>query len=225
MRSITTIVTPPSGPELVTLDQLKLELGISGSDQDDKLNAWITQASQIAASYCQTVLATQTVSETFRHSLGPHGDGCTARFYHGFLREAAEMLVFGCAPVSTVSSVTVDGTVLDVSTYEHDDDRLFRLDKSGYPHAWQFNKAVVVVYTSGFTVGVNVPADLQRAIMMIIREARGSTMREDPMLKSRETVGVSKLEWWIPSASTTSALPVEITGLLDQYTRKWGYMT
>lgn len=226
MRSIITVTVPPSGPELVTLDELKLELGITGNDQDDKLAAWIAQASQIAASYCQTVLAAQTVSEIFRHSIGPRGDGCTPRFYHGYAREAREMLVFGCAPVSDVASVTVDDALLGTSHYEHDDDRLFRLNSSGYPTSWTFNKSIVVVYTSGFFVGVNVPADLKRAILMLIRDARGSTSRDDPMLKSRETVGVSKLEWWVPSANTSgNAFPVEITGLLDQYRRPWGYMT
>ena len=225
MRNLINVTTPPTSVDLVSLDALKLELGVANSDQDDKLQAWITQASQIAASYCQTVLAQQTVTETWRHSIGPRGDGCTPRFYHGFMRESTEMLVFGCAPVVSVTSVTVDGAVIDPSLYEHDDDRIYRLNTSGFPQSWTFNKSIQIVYTSGFTID-NAPADLQRAVLMIIRDARGSTSRDDPMLKSRETMGVSRLEWWVPAANTTgSALPVEITGLLDNYTRKWGYMT
>lgn len=225
MRNIVNVTVPPDSVALVSLDALKLELGIDDNLQDDKLNAWILQGSQIAASYCQTVLAARTVTEIFRHSIGPRGDGTTPRFYHGFMREAVEMLVFGCPPVTEVDSVVVDGQTLDTSLYEHDDDRLFRLNSSGYPMSWQFSKSILVTYVSGYTLD-NVPADLQRAVFMIIRDARGSVSRDDPMLKSRETVGVSKLEWWVPGANTTgSALPIEITGLLDQYTRKWGWMT
>ncbi len=224
LRSIVTVLQPADSPDLVTLDSVKLELSVIDNSQDDQLAAWITQASEVANNYCQTTLRARTVSETFRHEVGFNGDGCQARFYHGFhRREVREMLVFGSAPVSSVASVTVDGALVPSDQWENDDDRIFRLNTSGYPMAWYFSKSVVINYTAGFDLA-NVPADLQRAILLIIREIRGAASREDPMLKVRETVGVSRLEWWVP-AKPTSTLPSDISGILDNYSRQWTWMT
>ncbi len=228
MRSIISIIEPATSPDLVSLAAAKLELGITDDSQDDSLSAWITQASQIANNYCQTTLRAQTISETFRHSVGHHGDsfnsgGGYSRFFSmHYYSEGREMLVFGSAPVSNVASVTVDTVLLPEDQWENDDDRIFRLNTSGFPEVWRFHKSIVIVYTAGFDLN-NVPADLQRAVLMILRDVRGIASREDPNLKSRETVGVSRLEWWVPAKSTTTLAP-EITGLLDNYTRQWPWM-
>lgn len=223
MRSIITVLEPADSPDLISIDALKLELGIIDNSQDSLLSSWITQASQVANNYCQVTLRARTVSETFRHEVGFNGDGCQARFYYGFhRREAREMLVFGSAPVTNVASVTVDGALVPTDQWENDDDRIFRLNTSGYPMAWYFSKSIVIIYTAGFDLD-NVPEDLQRAILLIVREIRGAASREDPMLKSRETTGVSRLEWWVP-AKPTSTLAPDISGILDNYSRQWEWM-
>ena len=223
MRSITTILTPPPGPELVTLDDMKLELGITDTSEDDVLAIWIAQASQIVASYCNLTLAVQTVSQVFRHSLGPRGDYFTPRFCYGLNGESEEALMFACAPVSSITSITVDGSLLGTSLYELDHDKVFRLNASGYPSPWTFTKAITAVYISGFSVGVDVPEDLQAAVMTLVRDYRGTATREDPNLKRRRTDGVSELEWWVSESSKTT-LPITVSGLLDTYKLRWGWM-
>lgn len=223
MRSIVKILTPASSPDLVSLSDLKIELNVTDNVQDAQLSSWITQMSTLASSYCNVQLAAQSVRETFRHEVRGGYDGCVGSFYHhGLGHERREMLDFACAPVSEVSLVNVDGVVLPSDQYEFDDDRLFRLNSSGFPITWWFSKAIIVEYTSGFSLE-NVPADLKRAIFMMIRDARGTSARGDNTLKSRETVGVSKLEWWVPSAAGT-VLPLEISGILDFYARRWDFM-
>jgi len=224
MRSILSITTPATDLNLTTRDNVKLELGITTTDEDDRLDQWIAQASAVAARYCNRTLAQETITETFRRTslhLGRFG-------YHGFWdghRHGADGLTLTRYPIISIASVTVDDVVLDASEYEFDETAIYRLDASGYPRNWGFGKSIVVVYDAGYAVPI-VPqyADLERAVIAMIRDFRAVTLRDDPTLKSRETVGVSRLEWWVPTASTMM-LPVEISGMLDPFVRKWGWMS
>lgn len=222
MRSVTSIITPPASVDLVTLDQVKLVMNITDTSEDDLLSLWISQASKIASSYCNVVLASQTVSQIFRQSLG-RGDYFTPRFCFGLNGSSEEALLFSSAPVSSIVSVTVDGSLLDTTLYETDTDKLYRLTSAGYPTPWNFNRAIVVIYITGFTLGADVPEDIQAAVLALIREYRGSASRDDPYLKRRRTEGVSEIEYWVPSASTSS-LSIEVSGILDQYRLRWGWM-
>lgn len=216
MRSIVAVTVPATDRNLTTLENAKLELGITDTDSDAKLNLWIAQGSAIAAKYCNRVLVKETITETFRHE------------HHHFLHHIQERrlsngLHLTRYPIVTVASVTVDDKLIDASEYEFDETELYRLTAGGYPSSWHFGKSIVVVYDAGYTPDTE-PSDLERAVTAMVRDFRAATLRDDPNLKSRETVGVSRLEWWVPEAGTL-AIPIEISGLLDPYVRKWGWMT
>lgn len=219
MRSIVAVTTAASDISLTTLDNVKLELGITDTNSDDQLTQWIAQASAVAARYCNRTLARETLTETFRQ---------TGHHHHHFFRlhegRTADGLTLTRYPIISIASVTVDGNLVDASQYEFDETEVYRLTSSGYPEHWHFSKSIVVVYDAGYTIPVEAQyADLERAVIAMIRDFRAVTLRDDPTLKSRETVGVSRLEWWVPTAGSTM-LPVEISGMLDPFVRKWGWM-
>ncbi len=224
MRSIVSVIVPPPDPPvLVTLAQVKSELNITDNSQDATLISWIAQASASISAFCQQVLVAETVLEKFRHSLNfiNRGHGW---FYHGHCHGvAAEALILRSSLVTSILSVMIDGALIPSDQYEFDD-CLYRLNSSGYPTAWTFSKSVEIEYVAGFTAGENVPYDLQRAVFLVIRGIQGDASREDPNLKSRETFGVSKLEWWISDKSSSTPLPLEVIGLLTKYIRNWAWM-
>jgi hypothetical protein len=221
MRSIVTVTTAATDINLTTLDNLKLELGITDTDSDDQLELWIAQASAVAARYCNRVLAVETVTETFRNA----GSYPYEWFYRCGEGRSFDGITLTRYPIVSIASVTVDGTVLDTSEYEHDETEVYRLSTAGYPTRWWFGKSIVVSYVAGYTIPVTAAyADLERAVIAMIRDFRAVTLREDPNLKRRRTDGVSELEWWVPTASTRM-LPIEISGMLDPFVRKWGWMS
>ena len=67
MHSIFEIIdtTDTSGPELISLDDLKLALGIEGDDEDATLQAMITFQSRIIAEYCNRRFGLAEILETF----------------------------------------------------------------------------------------------------------------------------------------------------------------
>ena len=60
--------TPPIETDLVTLDDLKLELGITGTAEDAALQTRITRLSEQIAEYCDRIFALIEVEETFAFS-------------------------------------------------------------------------------------------------------------------------------------------------------------
>lgn len=226
MRSIIAVTEPAETIDLTTLAGVKLDLGITDGASDQRIEKWIAQASGIAVRYCDRPLALEGVTETFRRtghqreylwrdSLSSHAAGRSGE---------TNGLRLTRYPIVSVAGVMVDGNVIDPSLYEFDETELYRLTADGHPDAWHFGKSIVVAYRAGYAIPIVAAyADLERAVMSMVRDFRAATFRDDPFLKSRETVGVSRLEWWIPTASTM-VLPPEISGLLDPFVRKWGFM-
>jgi hypothetical protein len=68
MHSILEILdqsTASAGPDLISLDDLKLALGITGTAEDAELQSAITFQSQIIAEYCNRRFGLAGVLETF----------------------------------------------------------------------------------------------------------------------------------------------------------------
>lgn len=213
MRSSLTVTTAATSTDLTVLATVKQELGITNNTEDAKLQTWIRQASQIAATYCKRVFAQETVRETFRAE--------RAGFYP--VCEHAEFLSLSRIPVASITSVIADGSAVDASDYELDADKgfLYRLS-GGSPSCWSFSESISVNYVGGYELLDTLPQDVERAVIMMVRDFRADATR-DPNLIEKETVGVSRYRWWAPGESKT-VLPVEISGLLEPYVRKWGWM-
>lgn len=71
---VTTVITPAVSRSLVTLENLKLDLGIAVDTDDEFLTRAIAKASAIVETYCGRVFSVETVQDVFA---APNGSSLT----------------------------------------------------------------------------------------------------------------------------------------------------
>src|SRR3954454_1604829 len=100
MRSIVTIASPASDTALTTLERVKLELNITGTDanRDSVLQDKIDEASDDIEAALGFRLVKESAVETF---------------WHEQYDMSPERLVLDRTPVVSIASVEVDGIVID----------------------------------------------------------------------------------------------------------------
>lgn len=198
-----TVINPAASTALTTLTAVKLDLGITGNDEDPVLTDLIGQASASLAGWIGRPLARETVTETFRLTR-PEPSLCLSRF-----------------PVASVTSVTIATAVQDSATIECDraSGILYRLNNSQRYLAWPAD-VVAVEYAAGWLLpgqdGRDLPADIEAAAIALVRRAYHAAGR-DPALKAMDVgSGAVKLDWYIPSPSR-DAMPPEAVPVVDRY--------
>jgi hypothetical protein len=196
---ITTIVTPATDRDLVTLADVREQLQFKSNDtaQDAWLAKQITRTSQQAEKYCNRIFAQQTYQDTFGISNGDPGTP----------------LMLGQAPIN-VTLVTVDGSDLD-ATASIADVEPGLLYSTVEPRSWISKSSIIVQYGAGFA---EIPDDVQQAVIhLVVMAYRGRT--RDPMLRMRETPGLGREMYWIGAAPGEQILPSDIASLLNPYRR------
>jgi hypothetical protein len=204
-----TVIAPNTKRDLTKLATVKAEMGITDRDSDAKLKVLITQASGIVAEYCNRVFAIETVSETFRrghHSSQPFS-------FPAVHHRGNHELVLHRYPVTEIVSVTENDTLLDSTMYELNptEGTLLRLCSDQYSH-WASGKTTVV-YSAGFTLPDGLPAGVERATIMLVKQFALSGDR-DPMVRAETSDGVGSTNFF--SGDGTGLSP-EIAGLLEQH--------
>ena len=200
MRSNIRVITPADSYDLTTVAAVKSELGVPDNSGDDFLATAITQVSSAIIGYCNRVFAQEAVQETF------------------WMNNAkAEMLCLSRYPISSVSSITVDGTALDLSLLDYDSltGFAFLIDSSGNPTTWQAMK-IVVSYTGGYPAG-GVPYQVERACIDVVK-ARHFSRTRDPLVKSENIAGVLQTDYWVGQiGEQIGGIPTDIAGSLDAF--------
>jgi Phage gp6-like head-tail connector protein len=182
MHSILEILdesTDSAGPDLISLDDLKLALGITDSADDAALQAAITFQSRIISEYCDRRFGRAEALETFtldRNEILPTRQALTLSLY----------------PVLEVIDLagTTDGYDFDPVTG--------RLWTEGY---WA--GVVSVTYVGGFDLPEDAPARLQKAVIEAVNETRTSGSR-DPGVREVQH-GDTRVSYFTPALSTASA--------------------
>jgi hypothetical protein len=157
--TILKILTPATTYDLVTLDELKLMLGIATTDtsEDAILQVYITDYSDIISRMCNRVFAYEEVQETVR-CLQP------SRYYvsHWPLLE------------TDIDSVeTPSGTPIDSAMYEVEQES-GKIEFTGGNQS----EPILVHYSGGYNLPTAAPPALKAACVMCIREARTWAMRQ-----------------------------------------------
>jgi hypothetical protein len=167
MHSIITYTeaTDAVGPELITLEELKLHLGITTTTEDERLEAAITLASELIATYCGRRFAFANAVETFSF------DPCEQS------RNMAA-LTLSLYPVVEIESVAIGDAALEETSYQID-------AASGL--LWSVNATwsgtIVVTYSGGYFLPDEAPAALTAAVIESIR-LRQFTAARDPSISS-----------------------------------------
>jgi hypothetical protein len=173
--------TDSAGPDLISLDDLKLALGISGTDEDAALQAAITFQSRIIAEYCDRRFGRAEAMETFhfdwRESLHP--------------RHALTLSLYPVVEIFEVS--TAGATEAD---YEFDP-ATGRLWSDG---GWI--DSVAVTYAGGYDLPEEAPARLARAVINAVDEQRATGGR-DPGIREVQH-GDTRISYFTSALSSAS---------------------
>jgi hypothetical protein len=211
MRSAFTVLTPAVDPNLLSLSQIRQCAGLAPNDDsfDADLIALNARVTADIAAACNIrgdggnppTLCRETIREMFRQRRGDDVIFLSRRF------------------VSSISSVTEDGTLLVAGDTELDAEAGMLSRRSGYRDiAWRRGE-VVIEYVAGFEV---VPGDLVGAAMDLAR-VRLSADSTDPLERSRtvtiEDIETTRVDRWAGSMPGASAgpVPADIAARLQRY--------
>jgi|SRR5215831_17528029 len=185
--------TDSAGPDLVSLADLKVALGITGTDEDSALQKSITFQSQIIAEYCDRRFGRAEALETFTFD----------QFETSLQRQA---LVLKLYPVTQI--ISVDG--VSEFTFDPESGRLWGGPWSGI---------IAVTYSGGYDLPEEAPARLARAVIDAVNESRMSGTR-DPGVQSVQH-GDTRVSYFSTSLSSGSSgyLSAPVTDLIRSYRR------
>lgn len=192
---------------LVSLEAVKAELGISGSDQDAILKSAAARASMMIAGRCNRIFAREGLRQVIN---GIQGREC---------------LLLRRRP-ATVLAVTIDGVDLapDEWALPEDSARLTRM-RHGLPVPWR-GCAAVVSYAAGYRLpdqpedpedpeAPPVPEDLQQACLRLVTALHEGAGR-DPTLRSASLDQVVARSWLDPRKAGAD-LPPQVADALAPY--------
>jgi hypothetical protein len=146
------ILTPATTYDLLTLDELKVALGILPTDtsQDAQLADDITRYSDVVATLCRRTFAKEEVRETWR-CLGSR---------RTFLSH------YPALETDITSVESPRGSVLDPSAYEFE-------EKSGKLELFQTqSEPIVITYTGGYDLPDEAPPALKQVCEIMVMEGR-----------------------------------------------------
>lgn len=211
MRSSFQIVdnTDNDDPDLITLDDLKVELGITTDDEDEALETRITRASKAISELCDRRFAFAHAIETF-----------TFQFDEVLLWR--QPLTLRLYPIAEIESVTVGGSELEETSFDFNRDT-GELWLVGVTWSGTWPGTIVVEYSGGYDLPDDAPIRLQDAVVALIRDARIAATESDSSAGALRQVthGDLSVGYYAPSTSTGTAgvLPVGIDDIIRFYKR------
>ena len=152
------VITPANSYDLATLDEVKTMIGIPLTDtsEDEILQLWITNYSDIIATMCNRVFAYETVLETWRGDTKPF-DTDNGRVF---------LTHYPVADADIQSVTGPDGT--DLSTgYELE-------NASGKMQFFNisWSEPIRITYSGGYQLPDEAPPALKQALALVVQMAR-----------------------------------------------------
>lgn len=150
------VLEPAESYALLTLDELKVILGISATDtsEDEQLEMWIEQYSDVVATMCNRVFAKEKVQETWRGDLPP------------FDSPRVFLTHYPVADADIESVESPQGSAIDPAAYEVENGS-GKLRMNG---AW--SEPITVIYSGGYELPDEAPPALKTATGLLISAAR-----------------------------------------------------
>ena len=206
LQSMTNIET-----DLITLDDLKLELGITGTTENAALQARITRLSKQIAEYCDRILALIEVEETF--AFNASNRLCPQARSFGTSPQPIPLVLMQY-PVTEITSLTRDGTAIDPAEYDLN-------SASGllWPRSGLWAGRIVANYSGGYDLPEGAPATLQSAVIEAVRQRRAYSGR-DPSVRE---IGhdTTRVGYYSEPLNSTHGLAQSVTDAIDLYRRQY----
>ncbi len=238
VKSNVLVLDPATSYDLITVDDVLLELGLTRPSDNDKvlIQQQISGISAAISKYCDRVFVSERVEETLWEPRNP------LRHYDGYYRHSyfytppgsfhhhhhVNSLYLKRYPITSIDSVYVDDVAItsdsnDLSLrIDRDDGILYKLE-NGYVSSWHFGKSIVATYTGGYTT---IPEDLQRAAIRWA-EMAWFFAGQDSTVRQEQVYGIASVSYdttgGTNSATKTDDVPSEIKLLLEPYTRDWSF--
>jgi hypothetical protein len=203
MMSRFSVTEPASDVSLLTAAELRAAVGATDGSQDAALAIIGRRVSTAISRQCNIVddgvnpptLLRETCTEIFRwDSCGP--------------------IKLARRPVTSITSVTIDGEAVDADEYEVEGRDLYALTDDELSE-WAAGK-ITVVYVAGYATA---PDDLKLAAAKLVTATNAESTR-DPSLKREEIPGVMEAEYWV-APSGDPLLSREIADLLSPYVERF----
>jgi hypothetical protein len=190
--------TDSAGPDLVSLDDLKFALGITGTSEDAQLQAAITFQSRIIAEYCDRRFGRAEALETF-----------TFDRYETFL--ARQALTLTLYPVVEIFEVSTAGATAAGYDFDPATGRLWT--EGGWAGT------VAVTYSGGYDLPEEAPARLAKAVIETITETLATGGR-DPAIREVQHADTRISYFTSPLATGSSGfLSAPVIDLIRPYRR------
>ena len=235
MKSDILILEPAESYDLVTLDDMLLELQVSNPSNNDKalIQKLISGISAAISKYCDRVFVSEKVEETLWQPRDVHGMRHHNHSYFYlppqtfFHHHRVNSLYLKRYPITSIDSVYVDDIPITSDSNDNslridrDDGILYRLI-NGYLSSWHFGKSIVATYTGGYTT---IPEDLQRAAIRWT-EMAWFFAGQDATVRQEQVYGIASVSYDTTSGTkgnTAETVPEEIKILLEPYTRGWAF--
>lgn len=197
------IVTAQAGDRtLLTAAELRTAAGLAVGDTSKDANlatlgvrvaAAITSACKVArAGATPPTLREETLQQTCR------------------LQGAVQALILARRPIASITSVTVDGDVLDPAEYEFEAAAGLLYRVFGDRRCFWRCRVIVIVFVAGWAT---VPDDLKLAASKFVQALFQQGSR-DPMLRSVTVDGVGSRDFWVDPTKDT-VIPPDVMDLLD----------
>lgn len=206
IRRYATVTEPAGSFDLTTVAAVKADLGITGTDNDAYLGVLISRSSDDIASFCNRVFPVEGMRESFYPQ---------REFFSYQVTGGVDELHLSRWPLVSVESVVENGAELvEGADYLVDAENglLTRLDGLSYPRAWPV-WPVVVTYSAGFAT---IPATVEGACSRLVR-ARWFARARDPLIRSEQTEGIGRTDYWVSDNPSAGNLPPEIADALDNF--------
>jgi len=171
-----------AGPDLVSLDDLKLALGITGTDEDAALQAAITHQSRLIAEYCDRRFGLAEALETFT-------------FDRGETMPTRQALTLSLYPVADVIEVSIAGAAFIDYEFDPATGRL-------WTENWWTSSIVAVNYSGGYDLPEEAPARLAQAVIEAVNGSRLYGDR-DPSIREVQH-GDTRIAYFTSSLAQTS---------------------
>jgi hypothetical protein len=202
MYSTFTVTTPAENLSLLTAEELRAAVGVTDNSQDDALTTLGLRLSASIAKQCgiasdgenPPTLLSEICTEMFRPS------------------RHQQDLVLARRPLTSITSVTENGTVLDATGYEIRKGSGLLTRLSGDRFSCFPCGKITVVYAAGYATA---PDDLKLAASKLAAALYSETAR-DPNLKRVDVVDVEEREYWV-GPKDDPLLSEEISDLLAPY--------
>lgn len=207
------VITPATTGDLLTLDEVKLLLGIMDTSHDELLTMMISTYSAYVAEMCNRTFAREKVTETWRD------------IYNGrvFLTHWPVKEVDVESVVSSGNVYLTDQFELEETSGKLSNVILYAPESSPWP------QSVIVTYTGGFNLPDEAPLPLKQATAILIREERMRNQQAQQAGIRQITHKESRIVFFDPNAVIAKMMStggktagfVAAEALLKQYTRYW----